>query len=89
VEEVYKLEKQGVISFSCRKPKVDSQMTVTIKENTDRSVKRHLCWDGSRFIDLLFKVLRCTVPHWKSQPEILHFQLHAIWAKRHSLCHQL
>jgi len=88
VEEVYKFEEQGVISFRHRKPKVDSPMTVTMKENTDRLVKRCLCRDGSRFINLLLKILRYTVLHWNRQQEILHFQLHAIRAKCHSLCHQ-
>jgi len=69
-EEVRKWERQGIVSFVDRKPAAVSPLTVATKNNPDGSVKRRLCWDGSRFINPLLKTDKVNLAHLQAALEI-------------------
>jgi hypothetical protein len=69
-EEVCKWEKLGIVSFVTDKPEVVSPLTVATRINSDGSVKRRLCWDGSRFLNPLLKENKVKLAHLQAALEI-------------------
>ncbi len=69
-EEVCKWEKLGIVSFVTDKPEVVSPLTVATRTNSDGSVKRRLCWDGSRFLNPLLKENKVKLAHLQAALEI-------------------
>jgi len=70
-QEVSKWEKQGVIEFVQEKPTAVSPLTVAKKINDDGSVKKRLCWDGSRFINPKLKKEKVHLAHLQVALEIM------------------
>jgi hypothetical protein len=69
-EEVRKWERQGIVSFTNDIPEVVSPLTVATRESADGSVKRRLCWDGSRFLNPLLKDNKVKLAHLQAALEI-------------------
>ena len=59
-EEVEKLLKQGVIRLATEKPHCVSPLSVAERKTKD-GIKRRLCWDGSRLINLHLEKQRVTL----------------------------
>jgi hypothetical protein len=62
-QEVSKWERQGVVKFVKDKPPAVSPLTVAKKINDDGSVKKRLCWDGSRYINPKLKKEKVRLSH--------------------------
>ena len=62
-QEVQSLVAQGVVEITKEKPHCVSPLTVVTKEKLDGQVKRRLCWDGSRHINLLLKEQKVKLSH--------------------------
>ncbi len=58
------------MSFVTDPPEVVSPLTVATRKNTDGSVKRRLCWDGSRFLNPLLKDNKVKLAHLQAALEI-------------------
>lgn len=61
--EIRKLTAQGVVMISKQKPHCVSPLTVATRERADGQVKRRLCWDGSRHINLLLQEQKVKLSH--------------------------
>jgi hypothetical protein len=68
--EVEKLQRQGVIRIVQEKPHCVSPLTVAERRLADGSIKRRLCWDGSRLINPLLDKDKVVLSHLQSALEI-------------------
>ena len=62
-QEVQSLVEQGVVEIVKQKPLCVSPLTVAIREKSDGQVKRRLCWDGSRHINLRLQEQKVNLSH--------------------------
>jgi hypothetical protein len=69
-QEVSKWERQGVVEFVKDKPTAVSPLTVAKKINNNGSVKKHLCWDGSHYINPKLKKEKVCLLHLQAALEI-------------------
>lgn len=66
-ETVRKWERQGVVK---QKPQIVSPLSVVERQQAYGTIKKRLCWDGSRCINKLLKKLRVTLAHLQRTLEI-------------------
>ena len=62
-QEIQNLVAQGVVEIVKQKPHCVSPLTVAVRERSDGQVKKRLCWDGSRHINLLLKEQKVNLSH--------------------------
>ena len=73
-EAVADLERLGTIKFVNEKPHCVSPLTVTKKIGSDGSIKKRLCWDGSRCVNMFLKEQKVTLSHFQRALEITRKQ---------------
>ena len=64
------LWQSGVVRFVDKKPKCVSPLTVVEKMEPDGTIKRRLCWDGSRCVNAQLKEEKVTLAHLQRALEI-------------------
>jgi hypothetical protein len=69
-QAVAELEAEGVIEFVKTKPTCVSPLTVSEKVKPDGTIKRRLCWDGSRCVNLALRKQRVTLSHLQKALDI-------------------
>ena len=69
-QAIEELREQGVVEFVTTKPTCVSPLTVAEKVKPDGSVKRRLCWDGSRCVNAVLKTQTVTLSHLQKALEI-------------------
>jgi hypothetical protein len=62
-ETVRKWEAKGIVQFVVEKPLFISPLTVAERQLSSGEIKRRLCWDGSRCINLALKKDKVTLAH--------------------------
>jgi len=69
-QTIYKWEEEGVVEFVANKPMVVSPLTVASRTMPDGSVKKRLCFDGSRYINPRLKKEKVNLAHLQTALEI-------------------
>jgi len=69
-ETIEAWQRQGVIQFVSQKPRAVSPLSVAIRKCPDGSLKRRLCWDGSRFMNKKIKKEKVNLAHLQTALEI-------------------
>ena len=69
-QAIEELREQGVVEFVTTKPTCVSPLTVSEKVKPDGTVKRRLCWDGSRCVNLALKAQTVTLSSLQKALEI-------------------
>jgi hypothetical protein len=69
-DTVRKWEQEGIVDFVQEKPEAVSPLTVVSRTLSDGSLKKRLCFDGSRFINLRLKKEKVNLAHLQTALEI-------------------
>lgn len=69
-QAVTELATLGIIQFTKEKPLCVSPLTVSHKRGRDGSIKKRLCWDGSRCVNLCLQEQTVTLSHFQKALEL-------------------
>ena len=69
-QAVTELKEKGIVEFVDEQPHCVSPLTVTKKAGNDGSIKKRLCWDGSRCVNTCIKEQKVTLAHFQRALEI-------------------
>jgi len=69
-ETIHKWEKEGVVEVVASKPMVVSPLTVVSRTMPDGTIKKRLCFDGSRYVNPRLKKEKVNLAHLQKALEI-------------------